>query len=164
MTELVDGSNDWKIAVTLVEQNPHIPDEHDHCGGDLKCAGISCGECPYNGDSTAVPLGRIREAVGTKSVPTYTGGSADYYQVRITNTTTPGRPDYIAECNDIIEALGMNFAEGNAFKALWRRAAHRTLGLRKAGAKGDGLYDAEKVEFFGARLVAQSKAAGHDSK
>ena len=96
--------------------------------------------------------------------PTYTGGSADYYQVPITKTTTPGRPDYIAECNDIIEALGMNFAEGNAFKALWRRAAQRTLGLRKAGAKDDGLYDAEKVEFFGARLVAQSKAAGHDSK
>lgn len=95
---------------------------------------------------------------------TYTGGSADYYQVSITKTTTPGRPEYIAECNDIIEALGMNFAEGNAFKALWRRAAQRTLGLRKAGAKDDGLYDAEKVEFFGARLVAQSKAMNNESK
>lgn len=91
---------------------------------------------------------------------TYTGGSVDYYQVKVTNPTTEGRPEYIAECNDIIEALGMNFAEGNAFKALWRRAAQRTLGLRKAGAKDDGLYDAEKVEFFGARLVAQSKAVG----
>lgn len=98
------------------------------------------------------------------SKPTYTGGSSDYYQVSITNTTTHGRPSYIAECNDIIEALGMNFAEGNAFKALWRRAAQRTLGLRKAGAKDDGLYDAEKVEFFGARLVAQSKAGGDDSE
>ncbi|QOC57695.1 hypothetical protein pEp_SNUABM04_00041 [Erwinia phage pEp_SNUABM_04] len=90
---------------------------------------------------------------------TYTGGSSDYYQVQITSTTTKGRPAYIAECNDIIEALGMNFAEGNAFKALWRRAAQRTLGLTKAGAKADGLYDAEKVEFFGARLVEQSKNA-----
>lgn len=92
-----------------------------------------------------------------QDVATYTGGSSDYYQVQITKTTTPDRPAYIAECNDIIEALGMNFAEGNAFKALWRRAAQRTLGKRKAGAKDDGLYDAEKVEFFGARLVAQSK-------
>ncbi|SOL37504.1 hypothetical protein [Yersinia phage fPS-86] len=91
---------------------------------------------------------------------TYTGGSSDYYQVTITNTTTPARPAYIAECNDIIEALGMNFAEGNAFKALWRRAAQRTLGLRKAGAKDDGLYDAEKVEFFGKRLVEMSKGNG----
>ncbi|AEJ81480.1 hypothetical protein 14Stepyanka_00037 [Erwinia phage Stepyanka] len=90
--------------------------------------------------------------------PIYTGGSSDYYKVTIAKTTTPYAMPYTAECNDIIEALGMNFAEGNAFKALWRRAAQRTLGLRKAGAKDDGLYDAEKVEFFGKRLVEQSKA------
>ena len=59
---------------------------------------------------------------------------------------------------------GMNFAEGNAFKAIWRRAAQRTLGKRKAGAKDDGLYDAQKVEFFGARLVAQSKGLCDDSE
>lgn len=88
----------------------------------------------------------------------YSGGSSDYYKVDIRNPTTPYTLPYTAECNDIIEALGMNFAEGNAFKALWRRAAQRTLGKRKAGAKDDGLYDAQKVEFFGARLVEQSKA------
>lgn len=86
----------------------------------------------------------------------YTGGSSDYYMVEVKHTTSGGE-SYTAECNDIIEALGMNFAEGNAFKALWRRAAHRTLGLKKAGAKDDGLYDAEKVKFFGERLVEQSK-------
>lgn len=164
MTNLVEGSKDWKIAAMLVEQNPDKPDSHDYCGGGISCVGIACGECPYNDNSTAVPLGQLRKAVTPESTPTYTGGSADYYQVSITKTTTPGRPEYIAECNDIIEALGMNFAEGNAFKALWRRAAQRTLGLRKAGAKDDGLYDAEKVEFFGARLVAQSKAGGNDSE
>lgn len=108
-------------------------------------------ESSYVGELPEMP------AVG-KNEGTYTGGSADYYQVTIMNPTTPYRGSYIAECNDIIEALGMNFAEGNAFKAIWRRAAQRTLGLRKAGAKDDGLYDAEKVEFFGARMVAQSKA------
>lgn len=87
----------------------------------------------------------------------YTGGSSDYYKLYIEHPTTMDEP-YMAECNDIIEALGMNFAEGNAFKALWRRAAHRTLGKKKAGAKEDGLYDAEKVVFFGERLVVQSKA------
>ncbi|BCP56221.1 hypothetical protein K32_48380 [Kaistia sp. 32K] len=86
----------------------------------------------------------------------HTGGSVDYYQVDITSTTTPGRQPYTAECNDIIEALGMNFAEGNAFKAIWRRAASRSLGKHKTG--NDALYDAEKVEFFGHRLVAQEKA------
>lgn len=88
--------------------------------------------------------------------PAYTGGSVDYYSAEITNPTSGGNK-YTAECNDIIEALGMNYAEGNAFKALWRRAAHRTLGKHKKGYPADGLYDAEKVEFFGARLVAQSK-------
>ncbi|AZV02347.1 hypothetical protein Q19_14 [Pectobacterium phage Q19] len=91
------------------------------------------------------------------NTPEYTGGSVSYYQVAIKKPTTEGRPEYIAECNDIIEALGMNFAEGNALKALWRRAAERTLGLTKGNSKGDGLYDAEKVVFFGQRLVEQSK-------
>lgn len=87
----------------------------------------------------------------------YTGGSVSYYQLPIQNPTTSGREPYTAECNDIIEALGMNYAEGNAFKALWRRAAARTLGLTKVGYT-DGLYDAEKVVFFGQRLVKQEKA------
>lgn len=85
----------------------------------------------------------------------YTGGSSSYYTVHVKNPTTEGRPAYDAECNDIIEALGMNYAEGNAFKGLWRRAAARK-GLRKKGYD-NGLYDAEKVEFFGKRLVEQSK-------
>ena len=92
-----------------------------------------------------------------QSGPEYSGGSSSYYIVDVKSPTTPASKPYTAECNDIIEALGMNYAEGNAFKALWRRAAQRTLGKRKAGAKDDGLYDAEKVEFFGARLVEQSK-------
>lgn len=106
-----------------------------------------------------VPVSRCQcESVPTKvDDPIYTGGSSGYYTVKVVSTTTPYALPYTAECNDIIEALGMNFAEGNAFKALWRRAAQRTLGLRKAGAKDDGLYDAEKVEFFGKRLVEQSK-------
>jgi hypothetical protein len=90
--------------------------------------------------------------------PEYTGGSVGYYQVRITAPVSGGDV-YTAECNDIIEALGMNYAEGNAFKAIWRRCAARTLGKAKAGYK-DGLYDAEKVVFFGERMVAQEKRHG----
>ena len=85
----------------------------------------------------------------------YTGGSSSYYTIHVKNPTTEGRPAYDAECNDIIEALDMNYAEGNAFKALWRRAAARK-GMRKKGYD-NGLYDAEKVEFFGKRLIEQSK-------
>jgi hypothetical protein len=81
----------------------------------------------------------------------HTGKSVNYYQVEIKSPTTPGRPQYIAECNDIIEALGMTFAEANVFKAQWRIAAERTLGLKKQG--NTPLYDAEKIVFFGERQV-----------
>ena len=83
----------------------------------------------------------------------YTGGSVSYYKVPVSAPLSGGSP-YVAECNDIIEALGMTYAEGNAFKAIWRLCAARTLGVKKRGYE-DGLYDAEKVAFFGARMVAQ---------
>lgn len=84
----------------------------------------------------------------------YTGASVSYYKVKIDKPTTESNPPYLAECNDIIEALDMNYAEGNAFKALWRKAAARTLCVSKKGYT-DGLYDSQKVVFFGERLVAQ---------
>lgn len=99
---------------------------------------------------------RVVEGEEEGSAPEYTGGSVSYYTVRVENPTTPGVDAYDAECNDIIEALDMNYAEGNAFKAIWRRAAARK-GLKKKGYT-DGLYDAEKVVFFGQRMVVQEKA------
>lgn len=78
----------------------------------------------------------------------YTGGSSNYYKIDVTSPTTL-EEGYTAECNDIIEALDMNFAEGNIFKAVWRRAASR-LGKKKAGHNED--YDAEKILFFAKRL------------
>jgi hypothetical protein len=102
--------------------------------------------------------GAAARRVDVSKPPEYTGGSVGYYQVKVTAPTSGGDA-YTAECNDIIEALGMNYAEGNAFKAIWRRCAARTLGKTKAGYK-DGLYDAEKVVFFGERMVAQEKKHG----
>lgn len=88
--------------------------------------------------------------------PEYTGSSVSYYTVLVSLPTNPDQPPYEAECNDIIEALKMNYAEGNVFKAVWRSCAARNLGLKKQGYK-DALYDAEKVVFFGERMVAQAK-------
>ncbi len=93
--------------------------------------------------------------LGLKPAPEHTGKSVSYYKVEVKRPTTKDMPPYTAECNDIIEALGMNYAQGNAFKALWRQAAAIKLGLLKQG--NNSLYDAEKVEFFGARLVEQFK-------
>lgn len=94
------------------------------------------------------------------SEPEYTGKDVSYYLVKI---ESPKRLDpYTAECEDIIEALGMTFAEGCAFKAIWRKCAARTLGIAKAGYKG-GLYDAEKTQYYGGRMVAaELRVAAHD--
>lgn len=92
-----------------------------------------------------------------KPAQEYTGGSVSYYKALVQNPTEDGRAPYVAECNDIIEALNMDFAEGNAFKAIWRKAAAR-IGKQKRGYDG-GLYDAEKVVFFGERMVIKAGIA-----
>ena len=90
----------------------------------------------------------------------YTGGSSNYYKVFVKNPTTLEQA-YEAECNDIIEALQMTFAEGNAFKAIWRKAKARQ-GVQKKGYD-NGLYDSEKVVFFGERMVVEAKEKSHET-
>ena len=77
------------------------------------------------------------------------GSNASYYSVQILHPLRGAT--YNAECQDIIEALGMDFNEGNAFKALWRRAAARTGKVKKGNE--DPLYDAQKIEFYGKRIL-----------
>ena len=82
----------------------------------------------------------------------FSGNNVNYYLVDIKD---PKRlAPYQAECEDIIEALGMTFAEGCAFKAIWRSCAARTLGLAKNGQDAHGIYDAEKVEYYAKRMIA----------
>ena len=80
----------------------------------------------------------------------HTGGSVEYYKVQVMLPTTKNDDrfpvGYWAECNDIIKALGMNYAEGNEFKSLWRRCAEKNLGKKKLG--NTALYDAQKSVFF----------------
>jgi hypothetical protein len=83
-----------------------------------------------------------------------TGGSSDYYKVRVERPTSGGEP-YVAECNDIIEALGMSYAEGNVLKAVWRVAALRQ-GRGKPG-QDSAVYDGEKIVFFGQRIIEKAK-------
>lgn len=82
------------------------------------------------------------------------GANGTYYEVDITRPKSGGAA-YMAECQDIIEALKMDFNEGNAFKALWRRAAAR-LGKVKKGNE-DPLYDAQKIKFYGTRILEQEE-------
>lgn len=86
------------------------------------------------------------------AAPALTGGKSDHYQVQMMVHCGDGKPDIEVQfdCNDLIEELEMNFAEGEVFKAVWRKAAAR-LGKGKPGHQP--LYDAQKVEFFGKRMV-----------
>lgn len=86
----------------------------------------------------------------------HTGLSVNYYQCAIESPTTPGRDPYTAECNDIIEALDMSYAEANMFKEIWRTAAARTLGKKKQGH--DAIYGAEKIKFFADRNLHLKKS------
>lgn len=110
----------------------------------------------YNGELPVIPVRSIEDlkSRGTFSIPEYTGGSVSYYKIRIENPTTAPEP-YTAECNDIIEALGMDYAEGNAFKAIWRACAARK-GMLKKGYDSPK-YDWEKVKFFAERKLSQIK-------
>lgn len=89
-----------------------------------------------------------------RAQPENSGEHASYYEVDITRPKSGGAA-YMAECQDIIEALKMDFNEGNAFKALWRRAAGR-LGNVKNGNE-DPLYDAQKIKFYGNRILEQEE-------
>lgn len=82
------------------------------------------------------------------------GASVSYYKVHISDPVS-GMPSYQAHCIDIIEALGMSFAEGEAFKALWRHCAARTLKKKKRGIPKT--YDAEKIVFYSSRILVQAR-------
>lgn len=124
--------------------------------------GLACGVCPTRGNGSAWYYVSENAKQDTKvdldktdKTEEYTGGHTNYYVVEVSKPAKPV-PPYMAECGDIIEALGMDFAEGCAFKAIWRKAAARKLGVVKKGYD-DGLYDAEKVAFYGGRMIEIAK-------
>lgn len=110
------------------------------------------------GDTPLVLLNTLETASMTTApkqvVEEYTGSSSNYYKVFVKNPTTLPSP-YEAECNDLIEALQMTFAEGNAFKGIWRKAKARQ-GVKKKGYD-NGVYDSEKVVFFGERMLIEAR-------
>jgi len=81
-----------------------------------------------------------------------TGGRVNYYLATVTHPQREEQPAYVAECEDIIAALKMDFNEACEFKAIWRTASAR-LGNGKPGQKA--LYDAEKRLHYAGRSVRE---------
>lgn len=85
-----------------------------------------------------------------------TGGRVNYYLAPVKHPQREDQKPYVAECEDIIQALKMDFNEACEFKAIWRTAAAR-LGNGKPGQKA--LYDAEKRLHYAGRSVRELKLA-----
>lgn len=84
------------------------------------------------------------------------GGLNNWYVVPVKNPQRKEQEPYQAECEDIIQALGMTFDEGCAFKALWRNAASR-MGNGKPG--NTAVYDAEKLVHYANRILSKERIA-----
>lgn len=79
------------------------------------------------------------------------GLDVNYYLCPVDNPNQAEKP-YVAECGDIIEKLDMTFNEATVFKSIWRKAAERTLGRKKAG--NTAVRDAEKMVFYSKRELS----------
>lgn len=102
-----------------------------------------CVDCFIKGTNTPV--------APAKPAPkdTSSGGDNDYWLIPIPH---PKRLEpCTVETEDIIEALGMSFQEGEAFKAIIRKCKLR-MGEGKPG--DTEIRNAEKVAHFGGRMVA----------
>ena len=76
----------------------------------------------------------------------------NYYLAPVLHPQRKEQPAYVAECEDIAEALQLTPNEFCEFKAIWR-----TANARKGIGKPDGkaLYDAEKRLHYAGRDVAK---------
>lgn len=77
----------------------------------------------------------------------------EYYECPVDHPQNPRQDGqaYVANCEDIIQALGLTFDEGCEFKSLWRRARARQ-GFVKA--ESTALRDAEKAHHYSGRVLA----------
>ena len=79
------------------------------------------------------------------------GGHCEYYHCEVAHPQNLNQPvGYIANCEDIIQALGLTFDEGCEFKSIWRRGRGRQ-GFVKA--ESTPLRDAIKAVHYANRVM-----------
>lgn len=87
------------------------------------------------------------------------GKHCEYYHCPVTRPQNPNQTEpYIANCEDIIQALGLTFDEGCEFKSLWRRGRARQGYLK---AESTPVRDAVKAVHYAQRVLSyeQSKVS-----
>lgn len=78
------------------------------------------------------------------------GGLNNYYLTEVKLPQRTNQLPYVAECEDIIQSLKLDFNEGNVLKALWRRANQR---LHNGKEGNSSLYDAQKINHYASRIL-----------
>lgn len=83
--------------------------------------------------------------------PEDSGGHCKYYHAQVDHPENPNQEGvpYEANCEDIIQALGLTFDEGCEFKSIWRRGNAR-LGFEKANCSADR--DSAKALHYAGRV------------
>ena len=160
-------------AVCDAKAEARRKDVPDHSNWDVCTDPDNCTRCrtpqhhrgalPHIGLSAALErmLDGVHIAAAKADATTSGGGKLSgkhYYRVDVPHPISPELQPYAAECADIIEALGMTFNEGEAFKALWRLAAARQ---GRAKQEGKAQYDADKAAHYAARVAVQEKQRGN---
>lgn len=107
--------------------------------------GISYGDGPdftFTPTQTAAKVGKVENS----------GRHCEYYHCEVTHPQNPNQNvPYIANCEDIIQALGLTFDEGCEFKSIWRRGRGRQ-GFKKA--ETTAVRDATKAVHYAQRVLA----------
>lgn len=100
-----------------------------------------------------------RQDKPTERQPESSAYQCEYYECPVDHPMNPrqGGVPYIANCEDIILALGMSFDEGCQFKAQWRRA-RGLQGFQKA--ESTPLRDAQKAVHYAKRVLAAEERKG----
>lgn len=83
------------------------------------------------------------------------GLRVNYYLVQVDHPQREEQPAYQAECEDIIDALGLTFDEANIFKEIWRIANERTHGKGKEG--NNPLRAAQKLVHYAGRILKKAQ-------
>lgn len=92
--------------------------------------------------------------------PKLSGGRVNYYLVEVPHPQRETQQPYVAECEDIIDALELTFDEANIFKELWRSANAR----KNNGKPGhSALYGAEKIVHYAGRILRKRKLEAQDA-
>jgi hypothetical protein len=92
------------------------------------------------------------------------GGRVNYYLANVEHPQREEQPPYQAECEDLIDVLGLTPDEANIFKEIWRTANERTHGKGKEG--NTPLRAAQKCVHYSGRLLrkAEREAAAVSQK